>query len=93
MAKAEQLRLQNDGGQIRAEDFRSRVPFALLVVLFREQPDADARPDTAATTGPLVGRGLRDGLDGEPLKFRARRVPADAGSAGIDDVANARHGE
>ena len=92
-AQVEREQLQDDRRQIRPLNFRRREAVAAEKVLFAEQPNADARPDAAAAALPLIGRGLRNGFDRQPLQLAAGRVAADAGGAGIDDVANARHGE
>ena len=61
--------------------------------MFAVETDGDAVGNAAATTGALVGGGLRDGLDGQPLDLGARGIPRDAGGAGIDDIADAGHGK
>ena len=43
--------------------------------------------------GPLRGRGLRDRLDRQPLHFGPAAVAGDPRGAGVDDVADARHGQ
>ena len=50
-------------------------------------------PDAPAASRPLVGRGLRDRLDRQPLGLATRRVAADPGRARVDHVADARHGQ
>ncbi len=57
------------------------------------QPDADAVGGTAAAALALVGAGLRDRFDGQPLDLGAVAVAGDPGEAGIDDVLDARDGE
>ena len=89
----ERQKLQDHRGQVRPLNFRRREPLAAQEIFFAEQANADARPDAAAAPLALVGRGLRNRLDRQPLHFAAGRVAADAGRARIDDVANARHGE
>ena len=49
--------------------------------------------DAAATPGALVGRRLRDRLHLQLLDLVAVTVALDARQPGIDDVADARHGE
>ena len=85
--------MQDDGSEVGAQDFRLGVGGALRVVIFAVEADADAGRDAAASTGALVGGGLRDGLNRQALRFRAQRVAADARGAGVDDRLDARHGE
>jgi hypothetical protein len=85
--------LQNDGGQVGAENFRIGVERTGLEVLLGVQPDGDAVRDAAAAPGALVGRCLGHALDGQPLHFGAVRVARDARGAGVDDVLDARHGQ
>ena len=47
-----------------------------LEVLLGVQPDRDAGRDPAAAAGPLVGRGLADRLDRQPLHLGAHGVAA-----------------
>ena len=49
--------------------------------------------DPPAAAGALVGRGLADRLDRQPLHLGAHRVARDAGDAGVDDVADAGDGQ
>ena len=49
--------------------------------------------DAAAAAGPLVGGGLADRLDRQPLHLGAHRVAADPRDAGVDDVADAGDGQ
>ncbi len=93
VAQLEGLGLQDDRGQVAAEDFGRGKPVAGVVVFLVVEADADAGPDPPAAAGTLVGGGLGDGLNGEPLGLRSGRVAADAGCAGIDHVADAGHGE
>ena len=93
VAQFEDEHLQDDGGEVGAQDFRLGVGGALRVVFFAVEADADAGGDAAATPGTLVGGGLRDGLYRQALRFGAQRVAADARGAGVDDRLDARHGE
>ena len=85
--------MQNDCRQVGPLDFRRGESLAGEIVLLAEQPDADAGTEAAAAPFPLVGGSLRNGLNRQPLDLAAGAVAADAGGAGIDDVANARHGQ
>ena len=49
--------------------------------------------DPAAAAGPLVGRGLADRLDRQPLHLGAHRVAADPRDARVDDVPDPGHGQ
>ena len=51
------------------------------------------RRDATAPAGALVGTGLADRLDRQALHLGALAVARDAGGAGVDDVADARHGQ
>ena len=64
-----------------------------LEVLLGVEPDRDARLDPAAAAGALVGRGLADRLDRQPLHLGARGVALDPRDAGVDDVPDAGHGQ
>ena len=57
------------------------------------QPDADPVGGPAAAALALVGRGLRDRLDRQPLHLGPVAVPGDARGAGVDDVADAGDGQ
>ena len=93
VAQFEDEHLQDDGGEVGAQDFRLGVGGALRVVFFAVEADADAGGDAATASGALVGGGLRDGLYRQALRFRAQRVAADARGAGINHRLDARHGE
>jgi hypothetical protein len=62
-------------------------------ILFRVQPHADTRRHSPATTGALVGAGLRNFLHRQALDLAARAVTTDPGDARIDDVADAGYGQ
>ena len=90
---AHRQHVQHHGTQRCAQDLRLGEPRAGLVVLTRIQADGDAVRDTAAPAGPLIGARLADRLDGQPLHLGGLRIPADAGRARVDHVADARHGQ
>ena len=90
VAEPERGHLQDDRGQVGAQDLGVGELRAGLEVLLGVEPDADARLDTAAAALALVGGGLADRLDGEPLHLGAVGVARDPGVAGVDDVADAR---
>ncbi len=81
--------LEDDGGEVGAQDFGIGERRPGLEVLLRVQPDGDAVGDAAAAAGALVGGCLRDPLDRQALDLGAVRVPGDAGGAGVDDVFDA----
>ena len=83
--------LQDHRGEVRAQDLGVGEPRALVEVLLRVEPDADAVRDAPAAALALVGRRLRDRLDRQPLDLQPRAVAADPRRAGIDDVADPRH--
>ena len=93
VAEAQRRHLEDHAGQVGAEDLRVGELRSGEVVLLGVQPDRDAVGHASAASGPLVGRGLADRLDREPLHLGAQRVARDAGDAGVDDVADARHGQ
>jgi hypothetical protein len=85
--------LQDHRSQVRAQDFRLGERAAGVEVFFRVEPHADARPEAATTTGPLVGRSLRDGLDGQALHLGAPAVAGNASGTRVDHVTHAGHGQ
>ena len=87
------MHLQDDRGEIGALDLGLGERRPRKEVLLRIQADRDTWPDTAAAARALVGRGLRDLLDGQSLQSAAMAVAADAGDAGVDDRTDAGHGE
>ena len=92
-AEADRGHLQDHLGQARAQDLRVGEARPLRVVVLGVEADADAlaRPPAAALA--LVGRRARDRLDRQALHLQARAVAADARLAGVDDVADAGHGD
>ena len=93
LAQAQRLHPQNHGGQVAAADFRVGEGGAGVEILLRVQPDAHAAHHPAAAAGALVGGGLGDFLDLQALHLGAVAVAQQAGVAGVDDVADAGHGE
>ena len=85
--------VQHHGAERGAQDLRLGESRARLVVLARVQADRDAVGDAAASAGPLVGAGLADRLDRQALHLRGLRIAGDAGGAGVDHVADTRHGQ
>ena len=57
----------------------------------RVEPDRDAVGHAPAAAGALVGGGLADRLDRQPLHLGAHGVAADPRDAGVDDVRDAGH--
>ena len=93
VAEAQAGHLQDDAGQVGAQDLRVGELGAALEVLLGVEPDRDARGHAAAAPRSLVGRGLADRLDRQPLHLGARGVARDPRDAGVDDVPDARHGQ
>ena len=93
VAEAERRHLQDDRRQVGAQDLGLGERGPGVEVLLVVEADADAGRHAAAATRPLVGRRLRDRLDGQALHLGAAAVAGDAGRAGVDDVADAGHGE
>ena len=93
VAELRRRHLEQHAGQVGAEDLRVGEARALLEVLLVVEPDADPVGDPAAAALALVGRRLRDRLDRQPLDLQPRAVAADPGGAGVDHVADPRHGQ
>ena len=93
VAEAERRHLQDDRGERGALDLRLGELRPGLEVLLGVQPDADAGRDAAAATGALGRAGPAHRLDRQALHLGALAVARDAGGAGVDDVADAGHGE
>ena len=92
-AEVERLHAQDHAGERRADDLRvgelrPRREVGLVV-----EADADAVGDAAAAAGALVRRRLADRLDRQLLDLAAKAVALDPRRAGVDDEADARHGE
>ena len=90
-AKPQGLRLQNDGRQVAPLDLGRGVGVAGGVILFAEQPHANARPNPPAAAFALIGQRAGNRLDRQALRLAPRRVAADPCRARIDHVANPRH--
>ena len=93
VAETERGHAQDHRGQRGAADLgvgelRPRVVVGLAV-----EPDGDAVGHPPAAPGALAGRGLRHRLDRQPLHLEPVAVPGDASGAGVDDVADAGHGQ
>ena len=82
--------MQNDGGEVGAQDFRIGVFRTVDKIRLIVQPEADTRCHPAATTGPLIGTGLGYGFHRQTLDLRSHAVTADSGNPGINDVTNTR---
>jgi hypothetical protein len=85
--------LQDDRREVRAEDLGVGELGTGVEVVLAVEADADPVRDAATASRPLVGARLRDLLDRQPLHLQPARVPGDARGAGIDDVADPRHGQ
>ena len=92
ITQTERSHLQDHAGEVRAQDFRIGERRPRLEVRLIVEPKADAGADTPAAAGTLIRRSLRDVLDLQLLHAEARREAVDARRAGIDDIADARHG-
>ena len=93
LAQVERGRLQDDRGQVGAQDLRVGELGACGEVLLGVQPDADAVRGAATPALALVGRGTRDRLDGQSLHLGPLAVPGDPRRARVDHVLDARHGQ
>ena len=93
VAEPEGGHLQQHGREVGAGDLGVGERRPAVVVLLRIQADADAVLEPPAAAGPLQGRCLRNALDRQPLDLGAEAVARDARVAGVDDVADPRHGQ
>ena len=91
--EAERRHLQDDAGQVGPQDLGIGERRAALEVLLGVEPDRDAVGDATAATRPLVGRGLADRLDRQPLDLGPHGVAADARDTGVHDVPDAGDGQ
>ena len=85
--------LQNNRGQVGAQDLRVGVLGPIDEIGFVVKPETDARRHPATAPGTLVGTGLGHRLNRQALNFGTHAVTADTGHAGVDDVAYAGHGQ
>ncbi len=92
-AELQRLHAQDHRRQRGAQHLRVGELRPLAELRFVVQADADARGDPAAAAGPLVGRRLRDRLDAQLFDLVAVRVALHARQPGVDDEADAGHGE
>ena len=93
VAEAGRGHLEDDGGEVGTEDLGVRELRAGEEVVLGVEADADAVAGTAAAALALVGAGLRDRLDGQPLDLGAVAVAGDPGHARVDDVPDAGDGQ
>ena len=93
VTESERGHLEDDRRQVGPQDLRLGERGPAVEVLLGVEADAGAGCDAAAAAGPLVGRRLRDRLDGQALHLRAAVVAGDASRAGVDDADDAGHGE
>ena len=93
VAEPERGHLQDHRGQVGPLDLRLGEPGPGLEVLLGVEPDADAVGGTPAAALALVGAGLRDRLDRQPLHLGPGAVAGDPRGAGIDHVPDAGHGQ
>ncbi len=93
VAELQRGHLQDDAGQVGPQDLGLGVPGPGGEVVLAVEPDRDAVGDASAPAGALCGRGLRDRLDRQPLHLGAPAVARDPRGAGVDDVADAGHGQ
>ena len=91
VTESERRHLQDDRGEVRAQDLGLDELRPVVVVRLGVQTDADTWRDAPAATGALIGRRLRDRLDREPLHLQSVAVARDPRCSGIDHVADSRH--
>ena len=93
VAELQRKHAQDHAGERRAQDLRIGVALPLQIVVFAVKSIADAGTDAPAAALALIGGRLRYRLDVQSLELVALRVALDARGAGIDHVADARHGQ
>ena len=92
-AEPQRFEPQQHAREPGAQDLGLRERGPRREVLLGVEPHADAGRETAAAARPLDRVRLRDRLDTQALHAMPRAVAADAREPGIDDVADARHGQ
>ena len=93
VAEVDRRHLQDHRREAGPQDLRVGEARALLEVLLGVEPDRDAVAGTPAATLALVGAGLADRLDRQPLDLQARAVAGDPRGAGVDHVVDAGNGQ
>ena len=93
VAEPQRRHLQDDRGEVGAEDLGVGEGGAGVEVGLAVQADADAGGNSPAPPGALAGARLRDRFDRKSMDLGARRVSRDACGARVDDVADARDGQ
>ena len=93
VAQAEREHAQQHRREVGAPDLGLGMRGPGLEVRLFVQPDARSGADPPASSGPLVGRCLRNRLHRQPLHAGAVRIPAHPGGARIDDEADAGDGQ
>ena len=93
MAEVERRHAQDHGSERRAQDFGLAEFGPLREVFLVVETYAHTAHDAAAAARALVCGRARNLLREQLLDLVAIRVAVDAGVAGIDHVADARHGE
>jgi hypothetical protein len=91
VTEAQRGHLEDDRGEVGTQDLRLGEPRAGDEVLFLVEPDADPVRDPATPSGPLIGRGLGDRLDRQPLHLEPVAVPGHPRGTGVDHVPDPRY--
>ena len=91
VAQLQRDHLQHDGREVGPQDLGVGELRARVEVVLGVEADADAVRDAATPPGPLVGAGLGDLLDRQPLHLEPARVAGDPRGARVDHVVDARH--
>ena len=86
---ADRGHLQDHRGQVGAQDFRVGELAPGFEIRLGVEPDADPVGNPAATAGPLIGAGLGDPFDRQPLHFGPMRIPGDPRGPGVHHVFDA----
>ena len=84
--------MQDYRGQIGTYYFRVGKLWAIIKVVFFVESVTDTIANAATAPCPLVGAGLGDGLDWQPLYLGSVTVSGQSGAACIYHIAYAWHG-
>ena len=85
--------LQDYRGQVGAHDFRVSKLWAIVKVVLFVEPVTDAVAYPATAPCPLIGAGLGNGFDGQPLHLGSVAVARQSCPASIYHIADTGYGE
>ena len=84
--------LQDNGGQIGPLNFRLGKLRSIEKIAFIVQADTDTWCGSSAPPSALIGTGLRNGFNRQPLHFAAIAVAGNTRHAGINHIADTGNG-